>query len=144
MPGSIALPLARLCVGITGHRYSNAVFNQNHAEVDAVLGRIFDTFDAVLSRQSDPVASTRLHSLLAHGADLMAVEHALRRGWDVSAPLPFGLALNSAINAHPETAEDALAIIAGAAPACAEAGARADHIRNLAARALCFELAEQD
>lgn len=144
MPGSIALPLARLCVGITGHRYSNSVFNRNHAAVDAVLGRIFDIFDAVLSRQSDPIAPTRLHSLLAHGADLMAVEQALRRGWDISAPLPFGLELNSAINAHPETADDALAIIAGEAPACAEAGARAEHIRSLAARALCFELAEQD
>lgn len=144
MPGSIALPLARLCVGITGHRYSNPVFDRNHAAVDAALGRIFDAIDAVLARQSDPTAPTRLHSLLAHGADLMAVEQALRRGWEISAPLPFGLALNSAINAHPETVDDALAIIAGDAPACAETGARAEHIRTLAARALCFELAEQD
>lgn len=136
--------MARLCVGITGHRYSNPVFGRNHAAIDVALGSIFDAIDTVVARQSEAVAPTRLHSLLAHGADLMAVEQALRRGWDVAAPLPFGLALNSAINAHPETPEDALAIIAGESPDCGEAGARADHIRSLAAHALCFELAEQD
>ena len=142
--GSIALPSARLCIGITGHRYSNAVFSQNFAAIDAALCRVFDTIDVVIARQTDTIAPTRLHSLLAHGADLMAVEQAFVRGWDVTAPLPFGLALNSAINAHPANADDALAVIEGRAPFCADTGARAAHIRNLAAKALCFELAEQD
>ena len=143
-PGSIALPSARLCIGITGHRYSNAVFSQNFAAIDAALCRVFDTIDAVIARQTDTIAPTRLHSLLAHGADLMAVEQAFGRGWDVTAPLPFGQALNSAINAHPANADDALAVIAGRSPFCADTGARAAHIRALAAKALCFELAEQD
>lgn len=143
-PGSLALPLARLCIGITGHRYSNAVFSQNFAAIDAALCRVFDTIDAVIARQTDTIAPTRLHSLLAHGADLMAVEQAFARGWDVTAPLPFGQALNSAINAHPVNAEDALALIEGRDPFCADTGARAAHIRDLAAKALCFELAEQD
>ena len=144
LTGSITLPMARLCVGITGHRYSNPVFGRNHAAVDAALGSLCDIIGTVVARQGDAIAPTRLHSLLAHGADLMSVEQALLRNWDIVAPLPFGLALNAAINAHPETAEDALAIIAGESPDCAEAGARAEHIRALAARALCFELAEQD
>lgn len=144
MPGSTALPLARLCVGITGHRYSNAAFSRNHAEIEAALGGIFDTIDKVIAGQADVIAPTRLHALLAHGADLMAAEQAFQRGWDVSAPLPFGLALNSAINAHPQNVEDAMAIIAGDVPACPETAARAVHIRDLAARSLCFELAEQD
>lgn len=144
MPGSIALPSARLCVGITGHRYSNSVFSQNRGGIEEALCRIFDAIDAVISRQADVVAPTRLHSLLAHGADIMAVEEAFRRGWDVSTPLPFGLALNTAINAHPQNPEDALALIDGGSPFCADTAARAEHIRDLAARTLRFELAEQD
>jgi len=141
---SIALPKSCLCVGITGHRNANPVFGRNHAAIEAALGSVFDTIDSVIARQGDAISPTRLHSLLAHGTDLMAVELALHRGWENAAPLPFGLALNTAINAHPETYADALAIIAGEDPDSAEAGARADHIRSLASQALCFELAEQD
>lgn len=144
LSGSIALPKARLCVGITGHRHSNPVFGRNHVAIEGALGAIFDIIDAVAARQGDAISPTRLHSLLAQGADLMAVEQAFHRGWDVAAPLPFGRDLNAAINAHPETAEDALAIIAGESPASPEVHARASLIRSLAARALCFELAEQD
>jgi hypothetical protein len=144
MPGSIALPSARLCVGITGHRNSNAAFGDNHAGIEAALSAIFDTVDTVISRQPDTIAPTRLHSLLAHGADLMAVEHALTRNWDVSAPIPFGLSLNIAINAHPETAEDAVALVEGTAQCSADVAGRAAHMRDLAARVQRVELAEQD
>ena len=143
-PASIALPSARLCVGITGHRNSNATFSANNAGIDAALAGIFDTIDTVVTRQQDDVGKTRLHSLLAHGADMMAVEQALGRGWDVSAPIPFGLALNIAISAHPESADDALALIEGRGECNPETAARAAHMRTLAANVQRFELAEQD
>src|SRR5687768_15667296 len=143
--GSIVLPPARLCVGITGHRAGNASLRANRDGVRAELSRIFDAIDAAGARQSPAAAAPpRLHSLLAHGADLTAVELAFDRGWEVSAPLPFGLDLNVAINAHPEDPEDGQALIAGRAASDPEVNARADKIREIAARVRRFELADQD
>lgn len=144
LSGSINLPQARLCVGITGHRFSNPVFASNHSAIEAALDSILDVLDSVVAGKGDAIAPTRLHSLLAHGADLLAVERAQARRWDIIAPLPFGLSLNAAINANPETEADALAILAGVRPECSDTAGRADHIRHLASQARCFELAEQD
>jgi hypothetical protein len=125
MPESIALPPARICVGITGHRDSNAAFAANREAIEANLGRLFAAIDSVTSRQTDTVGTTRLHALLAFGADMISVEQALARGWEVTAPLPFGLDLNVAIHAGADEAK-----------AC--------HMREVAVRLRLFELAEQD
>jgi hypothetical protein len=136
MSESIALPPARICVGITGHRDSNAAFAANQAEIGASLEHLFSTIDAVTARQSDAPGKTRLHALLASGADMVAVEKALDHDWDVTAPLPFGLDLNIAINADPGHS--------GHGPAEMVADEQAEHMRDVAKRVRLFELAEQD
>ncbi len=64
------------------------------------------------------------------------------------APLPFGLDLNVAINAHPASAAEARALLAGATADLSGCSAKSRHhaarIRALAARARLFELADQD
>ena len=128
MSESIALPPSRLCIAITGHRESNAAFAANRANIEAALAHIFDTADSFTANQSSTQATTRLYSLLAQGADLIAVEQALARGWDVTAPLPFGLDLTLAINVDPEDG----------------GSATARHMRAVAEQLTLFELAEQD
>jgi hypothetical protein len=131
--GSIVLPPARLCVGITGHRAGNASLRANRDGVSTELSRIFDAIGAAGARQLPSAAAPpRLHSLLAHGADLTAVELALERGWEVTAPLPFGLDLNIAINAHPDDPKDGEALIAGRPAADREVTRRAEKIREIA------------
>ncbi len=127
-----ALPPLGLCIGITGHRCSNAAFRANEAAIAAALSALFDMMDG-------PV---RLHALLAHGADLMAAELALARGWALVAPLPFGLAVNRAVNAHPETAAEMRALLAGNNGGAA--GERAAAIDRLTQQARVFALGEQD
>lgn len=141
---AIALPPARLHLGITGHRGSNPAFDANKAEIETAFARLFDMVDTATARQDERVATTRLHSLLAHGTDLLAVEQALGRSWEVVAPLPFGLRLNAAINAHPATPEDAAALLEGRACADRAAADFAAHIASIAHQAKLFELAEQD
>ena len=130
---AVALPSARLCIGVTGHRDSNLAFDDMREGVAAALVAIFDIADARAAAAG--AAGTRLLSLLANGSDLMAVEHALARGWDVAAPLPFGNALNIAIHSHPSSAVEARAVRDGAGAAA---------MRALTARVRRFELAEQD
>ena len=144
MSDSIALPPARLCIAITGHRESNAAFAANRAGIEAMLASVFGAADAVTARQSDAVGVTRLLSLLAHGADLIAVDQALSRGWEIVAPLPFGLDLNIAINADPENAGDAEALLAKQPVSDGALAKRATHIRDVASHARLFELAEED
>jgi hypothetical protein len=144
IPHKLGLPLPRLCLAITGHRESNAAFAQNRAAIDAALKMLFQAVDTITGAQAEGAAQTRLFSLLAHGADLMAVDLALARGWEVTAPLPFGLDLNVAINADPVTAEQARALCAGNAVADPALAARAAHIRAVADKARLFELAEAD
>jgi hypothetical protein len=144
MSDSIALPPARLCIAITGHRESNAAFAANRAGIEGTLASVFGAADAVTARQSDAVGVTRLLSLLAHGADLIAVDQALSRGWEIVAPLPFGLDLNIAINADPENAADAGALLAKQPVSDSALAKRAAHIRDVASHARLFELAEED
>lgn len=75
--GADALPPTRLGVAITGHRAGNSAYDANRLAIEATLGRIVDTITEVLARQQEVTAPARLHSLLANGADLLAVEHAL-------------------------------------------------------------------
>ncbi len=132
-------PAIRLSIGVTGHRAGNAAFADNQDRIAAVLGQVLD----IIARATD-AAPVRLHSLLADGADQMAARDALRRGWDLIAPLPFGRDLNVAINASPETVADAAALVAGENAADPATQVRAAAIRELAASALLFELADRD
>ncbi len=136
---NMAPPALRLSIGITGHRESNPAFAANRDAIAATLSALLDALGQAAG--SGPV---RLHSLLAHGADLMAVETALAQGWEIVAPLPFGLDLNIAINARPESLEDARALVAGKEAAHPDVALRADHIRDVAHKVRRFELADQD
>jgi len=139
-------PPARISLAITGHREGNAAFAMNRSRIASVLGEILDIIsDAAKTEKLDvEIAPTRLHSMLSEGADLMAAEQALTRGWELVAPLAFGLDLNVAINALPTTPEDAQAMIAGGDPVDPKVKLRADSIRRMAARARLFEMADHD
>ncbi len=143
------MPIVRLCLGVTGHREDNPAFAANRAAIVAALEQVLDEIDAaVAAEHSGPIAPTRLHCLLADGTDQIAAESALARGWDLIAPLPFGLALNAAINAHPTTTVEARALLYGAPGDCddcsAELRERARRIHTLAGQARLFELADRD
>ena len=66
----------RLSVGITGHRETNLAYRDNALGVEAALTSIFAALDSGAAQGIKP----RLHALLALGADLLAVEIALRSG----------------------------------------------------------------
>lgn len=135
-----AAPRARFHVGVTGHRESNAAFAANRSRISAVLDQVLDTIGAAATEG----LPTRLHTLLADGADHLAAHAALARSWELVAPLPFGARLNAAINARPLTVEDGRALLAGAPPADAATRARAEAVLALGDAARVFELAEQD
>lgn len=141
---SAGLPLARLCVGVTGHRDGNAAFEANRAGIESSLAAIFETIDGAASLLPGGTGRTRLHSLLAPGADMMAMEAALARGWEVVAPLPFGLDLSIAVNCSHPTEADARALVKGEVAPSPGVAAQAGAMRDLAARVQLFELAEQD
>ncbi len=144
-------PRLRLCLGVTGHREDNPAFAAQRARIETVLNGVLDLIAAAVADESPapgagPIAPTRLHCLLADGVDQMAASGALVRGWELVAPLPFGLALNAAINAHPVSADDARALLAGATGSVGSDAVRerAARIRALAAQACLFELADRD
>lgn len=136
----MALPAPSLTLAVTGHRDTNPEYDANKDDIRKVLSEIFALIDAL----TETARTTRLHSLLAQGADLMAVELALERDWEVFAPLPFGKALNVAINAHPETEAEARALLAGKGASDAAVQARANRIMAVIDQVKLFELAEQD
>jgi hypothetical protein len=140
----IGLPPTRLCIAITGHRESNGAFAANRVAIEAALASLFEAADTVSKDSGEAVGTTRLLSLLSHGADLIAVDQAVSRGWEIVAPLPFGLDLNIAINADPASAGDADAVLAKRPVDDPELAKRASHIREVAAGAHLFELAEED
>jgi hypothetical protein len=147
-PAALAPPAppARINLAITGHREGNATFATNRVRIERVLCEVLDIISEAAKAEAPHVeiAPTRLHSMLAEGADLMAAKQALSRGWELVAPLAFGLDLDVAINALPTTADDARAMIAGRDPADPKVKSRADSIRSMAARARLFEMAERD
>lgn len=134
-------PRPCLSIGLTGHRSNNAAFAGNQPAIAAALAEVFDLLSAAVAHGG---CTTRLNCLLAEGADLLAADLAATRGWEVVAPLPFGPALNLAVNAQPLAEADARAILAGTAPADAAVAARTDRITAVAGRARIFALAEQD
>ena len=140
-------PLVRLSLGITGHRESNHTFAAHRADAEGALEAVFARIDALVAAEAETLgafAPSRLNNLLACGIDQLAAQAALRHGWELIAPLPFGRALNLAINALPETAADARALLRGEAAADPQVEARAETIRRSYDTARLFELAEQD
>ena len=140
----IGLPPSRLCIAITGHRESNAAFAANRVDIERALASLFDAADLASKTTDNSTGTTRLLSLLSHGADLIAVDQAVSRAWEIVAPLPFGLDLNIAINADPSNAADAEALLAKQILDDQALAKRASHIREVAACAVLFELAEED
>ena len=152
-PGTLppSAPSVRLSLGVTGHRRNNSAYAANQATIAEALTAVFAVLDAAVASEAtapglEKTAPTRLHSMLVDGLDQLAAEMALARGWELVAPLPFGRALNAAINAQPESAAEARVLLAGlGAGACgAPTQMRATAISTLQGRARLFELADQD
>lgn len=151
MPTSASLPapigdswLPHLALGVTGHRAANPAYSANAAAIAAALDALFARMDAICAGLPGARGPVRLHSLLVDGTDQVAGELAHARGWDLAVPLPFGAALNCAINAHPDTLEDVDALLAGRPAANRAVEAKAAAIRAITAGARMFELADRD
>lgn len=140
-------PLPRLTLAVSGHRAGNAAFAANRTAIETAVAQLFDQIDAVVAAETasfGPAATTRLYTLLASGADQLAADTGLTRGWEIAAPLPFGRRLNLAINALPQDSADARQLLDGGAPADPGTAGRANQISAWYDRASLFELADQD
>lgn len=160
LPGAPPPPHVRICVGVTGHRSNNIAFAENRDAIDSVLETIFATIDGAVASSPLPFegscrARSRLHSMLADGTDQLAVDKAKKHGWEIVAPLPFGLPLLATIAAEPISPAEADAALAyarqsmegGGSGEAALSAKLADVIDPLIAVALGatrFELAERD
>jgi hypothetical protein len=143
------VPKLHLGLGVTGHRDTHPVFHANRSRIAATVETLFKLIDAHVAEIAVRAAPcemgrTRLHSLLAYGADLVAFEKARALGWDSVSPLPFGLALNTAINAQAHSVADMEAILAGEMANDPDVAARQMMIRQAASQSRLFELADQD
>jgi hypothetical protein len=149
MPASQPAPVRdswqpHLALGITGHRASNPSYSAHVGAIGAALEALFARIDAIAAGLPGTRGAVRLHSLLVDGTDQIAAERALERGWELAVPLPFGAALNCAINAHPVSLADVDALLAGRAASDPAVEAKAAAIRATTARAVLFELADRD
>jgi hypothetical protein len=143
------LPKIRLSIGVTGHRADHPQYAENKKRIISAMAAIFDAID--LTTASAPLllgpgslAPIRLHTLLVDGTDQAASKLALERKWQLVSPLPFGQRLNLAINAVPDNAGDARALLAGQDPKSPGTKSRVDAIQTIARQARLFELADQD
>ncbi len=89
-------PAIAIRVGVTGHRLSRldpAHMGRINAEIDAILDAIADGVAAAHQKYAREYANDApllyLVSALADGADTLAAQRALDRGWRLLAPLPF-------------------------------------------------------
>lgn len=140
-------PLPRLALGVTGHRDSNPGLAANRAEVSAAITDLFARIEGqvrALDSAKTSHAPTRLHNLLVSGVDIIAAEAAQALQWELVAPLPFGEALNCAINALPGSLDEAEALLAGRPAKDSAVQARAESIREWTAKARVFALADRD
>ncbi len=143
------LPRPVLAVGVTGHRSLHGSFPADpaplRASIDAILGELENAAKSPEVCGADrALPLLRMVNLLADGADHIGSSLALERGWELVAPLPFGKALNTAINAQPSNKADAQAILDGDRPADPATAERAENIRTMIEQARVFELAERD
>ncbi|MEM7701943.1 MAG: hypothetical protein AAF251_08420 [Pseudomonadota bacterium] len=148
-PNAPPMPQPVLAVGITGHSHKHPSFPTDPSALFSALESLFGLIERVGARTtvhglSDAKVRFRLVTLLTSGIDQMAAEAALERQWGLSAPVPFGRNLNTAIAAAPRTVTDAKAILAGQPPKDAGTSKRAKPIHDLMQRANVFEMAEQD
>ncbi len=143
-----AMPTVRLSVGVTGHQAAHPSFAPGAARIEAALSRVLDLVGIAVAEVAppfgEPLATIRLHSMLADGTDQLAAEQALARGWETVGVLPFGHALNRAINAHPSDAADAHALLSGVSASDPAVEARAGRIGSLVGRSRVFALADAD
>lgn len=142
-------PATYLDIGITGHRSGHPVFSANRDAIakslNALLGLLGRLAKDEAQATDDATAlRVQMHSLLAYGADLMAVEAAIANGWTVAAPLPFGRALNLAINAQPSSLADMDVLLTAGDIGDTSTAKRAAEISAIADQVSLFELAEQD
>lgn len=148
-PSPPSPPISCFSVGVTGHRQPHPGYAAAVDGIEAALGAVMDRIAQAVTSVQTPfgaaaLAPIRLHTLLVDGTDQVAARLAAMRGWDIVSPLPFGRALNLAINSLPGTAADARALLAGAEPTDPETRIRAKAITAVAATAHLFELADQD
>jgi hypothetical protein len=138
----------RLNIGVTGHRADHPSYTPHVARIEAAMHGVLDLIGRIVASMTPPFgapfAPIRMHSVMADGTDQLAAREALARGWEIVALLPFGRALNCAINAHPRSLADAQALLTGAAAEDGTVQDRAETIRSLVARAHVFELADVD
>lgn len=142
-------PKVRFNIGVTGHRASHQNYAANAEQLTSMLAEIFDQIDQALSHATlllgpKSLAPTRLHTLMVDGTDQDAAEMALTRNWELISPLPFGTALNVAINALPTNGADARALLSSQPAQDADTQKRANAILALTGKAKTFELADQD
>ena len=145
----LAPPAVYLDIGITGHRSDHPVFSTNRDAIAknlkallSLLGQLAKDETQTTDLAADP--RVQMHSLLAYGADLMGVDVAIANGWTVAVPLPFGRALNLAINTQPSSLADMDALLNGGEISDATTAKRAAEISAIAEQVNLFELAEQD
>ena len=145
----LSAPTTYLDIGITGHRSGHPVFSVNREAIAKSLATLLTLLEQLAKNEvqaMDAATAPRLqmHSLLAYGADLMGVRAATERDWTVAAPLPFGRALNLAINAQPSSLAEMEALLNGGVISDTETANRAAEISAIADQVNLFELAEQD
>ena len=105
------------------------------------MGQILDI---IASAQKDAAFKPRLLTLLADGTDHLAAEQALERDWELVIPLPFGRALNAAINSGAKDPAVLRAILDGKPVEDAEIAQKVESISTLAEKGSTFELADND
>jgi hypothetical protein len=142
------MPGVRLNIGVTGHRADHPSYAPHAARIESAVRAALDLIARTVSSSPPPFgapfAPIRMHSVMADGTDQLAAREALARGWEIVALLPFGRALNCAINSHPRNLGDAEALLAETAARDPAVQTRAEAIRSLVARAHVFELADAD
>ena len=148
-PTAEPVPRPRLTLAVTGHRSSHPSFSGDGSALKQQFRTLFDRIDAILADCSSgieirEIAATRLHTLTSDGTDQIAAHLALDRNWDLIVPLPFGRAVNAAINARPMDAAELRRTLAGEPVSDAGAAKRIAAIEELSARASLFELADDD
>lgn len=121
-------------------------YADNRAGIEAVFAQILDIIQSATDKElgDGGAQRTRVHSLLADGADQLSAREALRRGWKAVVPLPVGASLNCAINARPKTKADAGLILAGKTPTDADAARRAEALRSFYQTTQLFQLQDAD
>ncbi|MEQ1618332.1 MAG: hypothetical protein ABL883_08310 [Terricaulis sp.] len=114
--------------------------------IEQTLTSIFDVIGSAILTEigSDGVSRTRLHTLLADGADQIAADEALRRGWEIIAPLPVGAGLYCAINSRPTSETDAKSVLSNRQPADSELALRVATLRKHYGNSNLFELRDAD